>query len=94
MNAQPSHVRVLAQTDPLANRLRTFGDDLRQAKQTVADLTHLLKRLDDEASSLTEAGVTMTYTLGPVGDAAGAARRDLEPRDRPTFTMPTGDTRG
>jgi hypothetical protein len=89
-----ANVRVLAQQDPLANRLRTFGDDLKRAKALTADLETVLKRLDDEASSLTEAGVTMTYTLGPVGDAAGAARRDLEPRDRPTFTMPTGDTRG
>jgi hypothetical protein len=45
--------------------------------------------MDDEAAALEEAGVTMTYTLGPIGDAAAATRRDLH-RDRgPTFEMPT-----
>lgn len=77
MSAQPSHVRALAQTDPLANRLRNFGDDLKHAKALVADLTTVLERLDTDSAALTEAGVTMTYTLGPIGDAAAAARRDI-----------------
>jgi hypothetical protein len=48
--------------------------------------------MDEEATALEEAGVTMTYTLGPIGDAAAACRRDLH-RERPaTFKMPTGDT--
>jgi hypothetical protein len=55
----------------------------------VEGLTATLKRMDDEAAALEEAGVTMTYTLGPIGDAAAATRRDLH-RDRgPTFEMPT-----
>jgi hypothetical protein len=73
-----ANVRVLAQQDPLANRLRSFGDDLKRARTLTADLEHVLKRMDEEASSLEAEGVTMTYTLGPVGDAAAAARRDLE----------------
>jgi hypothetical protein len=86
-------VRAIAQTDPLANRLRSFGDDLKHARALVADLTTVLRRMDEEANALEEAGVTMTYTLGPIGDSAAATRRDLE-RDRgPKFTMPTGDTR-
>jgi hypothetical protein len=82
-------IRMVAQSDPLANRLRTFGDDLKHAKALTADLTTVLKRMDEEAAALEEAGVTMTYTLGPIGDAAAATRRDLH-RDRgPTFEMPT-----
>jgi hypothetical protein len=82
-----NELRTVAQSDPLANRLRSFGDDLRHAKALTADLTTVLKRMDDEAAALQEAGVTMTYTLGPIGDAAAACRRDLH-RDRPTFEMP------
>jgi hypothetical protein len=85
-------LRTVAQTDPLANRLRSFGDDLKHARALVADLTTILRRMDEEATALEEAGVTMTYTLGPIGDAAAACRRDLH-RERPaTFKMPTGDT--
>jgi hypothetical protein len=87
-------VRAIAQTDPLANRLRSFGDDLKHARALVADLTTVLRRMDEEANALEEAGVTMTYTLGPIGDSAAATRRDLERERGPKFTMPTGDTRG
>jgi hypothetical protein len=89
-----TNVRLLAQTDPLANRLRGFGDDLKHARALVADLTTVLRRMDEEANALEEAGVTMTYTLGPIGDSAAATRRDLERERGPKFTMPTGDTRG
>jgi hypothetical protein len=89
-----TELRTVAQTDPLANRLRSFGDDLRHAKALTADLTTILKRMDEEAQALQEAGVTMTYTLGPIGDSAAATRRDLERERGPKFTMPTGDTRG
>jgi hypothetical protein len=87
-------VRAIAQTDPLANRLRSFGDDLKHARALVADLTTVLRRMDEEANALEEAGVTMTYTLGPIGDSAAATRRDLERERGPKFKMPTGDTRG
>jgi hypothetical protein len=84
-----ANVRVLAQTDPLANRLRSFGDDLKHAKAIVHDLTHLLKRMDEEAAALEEAGVTMTYTLGPIGDSAAATRRDLARENPARFQLPT-----
>jgi hypothetical protein len=48
--------------------------------------------LDEEAAALNEAGVTMTYTLGPIGDAAAACRRDLAKQRGPEFRLPTGDT--
>jgi hypothetical protein len=86
-------VHRIAQQDPLANRLRSFGDDIKHAKALTADLTTVLKRLDEEAQALTEAGVTMTYTLGPIGDAAAACRRDLAKQRGPEFRLPTGDTR-
>jgi hypothetical protein len=44
--------------------------------------------MDEEAAALQEAGVTMTYTLGPIGDAAAACRRDLHAPRNPTFKMP------
>jgi hypothetical protein len=83
-----NELRQVAQSDPLANRLRSFGDDLRHAKALTADLTTVLKRMDEEAAALQEAGVTMTYTLGPIGDAAAACRRDLHAPRNPTFKMP------
>ena len=88
MSNPPSHVRVLAQTDPIANRLHNFGDTLRKAKTRLHELEALLKTLDEEAAALTDAGVTMTYTLGPVGDAAASTRRDLQPTGKPAFEMP------
>jgi hypothetical protein len=83
-----TELRTISQTDPLANRLRTFGDDLKRAKALVSDLEHVLRRMDDEAAALEEAGVTMTYTLGPIGDAAAATRRDLHKDRGPAFEMP------
>ncbi len=89
MSADPiTHVRVLAQTDPIANRLRSFGDDLRTAKAMVHDLTHLLKRIDEEANALEKDGITMTVTLGPIGDAAMAARRDIDRDTGRKFELP------
>jgi hypothetical protein len=86
-----TELRTIAQTDPLANRLRSFGDDLRHAKALTADLTSVLKRMDDEAEALEEAGVTMTYTLGPIGDSAAATRRDLARNNPNKFQMPLTD---
>jgi hypothetical protein len=83
-----NELRTIAQGDPLANRLRQFGDDLRHAKALTADLTTVLKRMDEEAAALEEAGVTMTYTLGPIGDAAAACRRDLAKQRGPEFSLP------
>ena len=60
-----ANVRLLAQQDPTANRMRAFGDDLRHAKALVADLTSVLKRLDEESSALTDAGVRIRAVLGP-----------------------------
>jgi hypothetical protein len=45
--------------------------------------------MDEEAAALQEAGVTMTYTLGPIGDSAAATRRDLEKPRGPEFKLPT-----
>lgn len=88
---EPADVQQMAQTDPLANRLRHFGDDLKHAKALVYDLETVLARMDRDSAELTEAGVTMTYTLGPIGDAAAAARRDMARPTRTTFRMPGGD---
>jgi hypothetical protein len=86
-----NELRTIAQTDPLANRLRAFGDDLKKAKLMVEGLTATLKRMDDEAEALEEAGVTMTYTLGPIGDSAAATRRDLARNNPNKFQMPLTD---
>ena len=75
MSAVPLH-----QQDPLANRLRALGDDIKTAKAMSHDLTHLLKRIDKESASLQEEGVTITLDLGPVGNNALATIRDLDQR--------------
>jgi hypothetical protein len=86
-----NELRTIAQQDPLANRLRSFGDDLKHARALVADLTTVLRRMDEEAAALEEAGVTMTYTLGPIGDSAAATRRDLARNNPNKFQMPLTD---
>ena len=83
MSAVPLH-----QQDPLANRLRAFGEDVKHAKALVADLTSVLKRMDEESAALTESGVQMTYTLGPIGDAAASTRRDMDKPRTGRFEMP------
>lgn len=81
-------VRQLAQQDPLANRMRAYGDDIRRAKIMVEDLTTILRRLDETGADLAEAGITLNYTLGQVGDAAASVRRDLEKQQGDKFTLP------
>lgn len=81
-------IRRIGQTDPTANRMRAWGDDLKHAKALVADLETVLRRLDEGAASLGEAGITMTYTLGPVGDAAATVRRTMDTPTNGTFSIP------
>lgn len=88
-----SHVQLIdprVQGDPTANRMRAWGDDLKHAKALVADLETVLRRLDEGAESLSEAGVRMTYTLGPVGDAAASTRRDIAKQKPTAFELPKG----
>jgi hypothetical protein len=90
MSADPiSHVRVLAQTDPLPNRAKNFTEDLVTAKAMVHDLEHLLKRMDDTVEAIkADTGLEMTYTLGPVGDSAASTRRDLAKKKPTAFALP------
>lgn len=71
-------VRALSQQDPLANRLRAFGDNVKTMRAMLDDATRLARTLDTEADSLREQGITITLDFGPVGNAFLAARRDLE----------------
>jgi hypothetical protein len=73
-----ANVRVLAQQDPVQNMTALYAEDAQNARRHIADLTRLLKQLDEGKEKLAEHGITVDVDLGPIGNAAAAARRDLE----------------
>jgi hypothetical protein len=88
MNA--SEATRLAQTDPTPQMVARFGEYQLEARSRLAYLVDTLRNLDKLADELAEHAITVSVDLGPIGNAAAAARRDLEKqRDQPTFTMPT-----
>lgn len=88
--AHQDHVRVIAQSDPVPNLTASWGDIVTSARSCVESLTTILRSLDKVQDHLAERGLTVEVDLGPIGNAAAAARRDLE-KERPgnTFTLPT-----
>jgi hypothetical protein len=84
-----SSVRVLAQSDPVPNLTQRWGAYVKQAGDLTNELAAVLRDVDKTAAQLAEHKVTVNVDLGPIGNAAAAARRDLEKRsDTPTFKMP------
>jgi hypothetical protein len=89
MTAPPiSHVRIVAQQDPVPTIVTRWGDAVHTARARVAALTDSLRELDKIAGTLAEKGVVVHVDLGPIGDAAAAARRDLEQEPARTFALP------
>lgn len=84
----PQAVRDIAQSDPLPNLTTNLGTTLQAAKKRVGDLTSTLRELDTLQQNLLEHGLDMDIDLGPIGNAAAAARRDLEKQRPHTFEMP------
>jgi hypothetical protein len=82
--------RVIAQSDPFPNVNAQWGQAVAEANRKVRSLITTLRELDGLTAILEEHGITVSVDLGPIGNAATAARRDLEKqRDTPTFQMPT-----
>lgn len=71
-------VRTLAQQDPVPNLASRWGGAAARARSAVADLETCLRELDKVQDQLKERGLTVSTDLGPVGNAAQAARRDLD----------------
>lgn len=83
-----SAVRVLAQQNPIPNLTSVVGQTITEARDKIDSLTATLRALDKLTETLREHKVTVDVDLGVIGNAAAAARRDLE-RERPTtFELP------
>jgi hypothetical protein len=81
--------RELAQQDPVPNLSANWASAAVGARTAVERLTTLLRDLDKTRDQLLEHGIEVSVDLGPIGNAAAAARRDLEKkRDTPAFEMP------
>ena len=82
-------VRQIAQSNPVPNLSARWTDATVRARHAIEDATVCLRQIDDLADQLAAHNVTVSVDLGPIGNAAAAARRDLEKRNgRPTFRMP------
>lgn len=80
----------LAQSDPVPNLNNQWVTAVVNARVHLRDLTRALRELDKTAETLLEHDITVSVDLGPIGNAAAAARRDLERKnDTPTFKLPT-----
>ena len=94
MNTAPiSHVRVLAQQDPIPNIVTRWGETVTETRRRVAALEDSLRDLDTIQAQLAERNLTVSCDLGPVGNAAAAARRTIDEhqeRHAGDFQMPTG----
>lgn len=74
---------------PAPTLTRRLGELKVEADRHVANLATTLRDIDKTRHQLHEHGITMTVDLGPIGNAAAIARRQVdEHKDRPVFTMP------
>ena len=82
-------VRPIAQQDPVENLTRQYGAETQMARKHLDYLVNCLRSMDGLAEKLAEHGITVDADIGPIGNAAAAARRDLERETgRPTFSFP------
>jgi hypothetical protein len=80
-------VTSLAQTDPTPNLVARWGQLATEARTRVQALEQTLRELDRTQAQLSERNLTVSVDLGQIGNAAMAARRDLE-KERPAgFSM-------
>jgi hypothetical protein len=87
MTADP--VRQLAQANPVPNLTAQWTDHVMQARRLVGMLTSELRSIDDVQNSLGDHEIRVSVDLGPIGNAAAAARRDLEKQKPGTkFELP------
>lgn len=83
-----AEARTLAQQDPVPQITANWSQTAQKARQLVDQLTATLRELDKTADALAERSITVGVDLGPVGEAARAARRDLEKQKPAGFEMP------
>lgn len=83
-----SAVREIAQSDPVPNLTSSWGQLAADARRKVDSLTTTLRELDKVTGTLVDHGMKVDVDLGPIGNAAAAARRDLEKDRGPTFNLP------
>lgn len=83
-----TQVRQLAQSDPVPNLSAQWTDSIVTVRKRIADLTRDLREMDDLADKLADHEINVSAELGPIGNAAAAARRDLERQKPNTFAMP------
>lgn len=73
-----AEARTLAQTDPVPNLTKLWGETAARTRTAVANLETAMRELNKVEDQLKERGLTVSTDLGPVGNAARAARRDLD----------------
>jgi hypothetical protein len=79
----------LAQSDPVPNLTTQWVEAMTTARKSLSALTRALREVDGLSKTLAEHDVTVRVDLGPIGNAAAAARRDLEKnKDKTTFALP------
>lgn len=83
-----AEARAIAQSDPVPNLTANWGTLAAKARHRVDELNSLLRELDKTTAALAEKGMVVSVDLGPVGNAAAAARRDLEKQKPHTFELP------
>ena len=71
-------VRALAQTDPVENLTKNWGNLASKARHRVEELAGILRELDKVQQTLGERGLTCSTDLGPIGNAAFAAWRTTQ----------------
>ena len=72
-----SEITQLANQSPVRALTTRLGELKDQADRELAHFVSTLKRIDETTDLLHAHGITTHVTLGPVGDSAAAARRDL-----------------
>jgi ABC-type transporter Mla subunit MlaD len=83
-----TEARTLAQQDPVPNLVARWGQLATEARSRVTALEQTLRELDKTQAQLAERDLTVSVDLGQIGNAAMAARRDLE-KERPAgFSLP------
>lgn len=80
--------RALAQTDPTENLSKRFGQVYTQARREIDALSMTLFRLDGLSDQLAEHGIRIDVDLGPIGNSAAAARRDMDKQNVQNFALP------
>ncbi len=82
-------VRAMAQSNPVPNMTSAWTSNVEHARTSIENLTVLLRHIDKIAAVLKERhDIVLAADLGPIGNAAAAARRDLEKQQPAGFTMP------